>query len=118
MMTSLQQLAALDQLQRRREQDQTVPISEIESEVVKWIFNPWIPAAKISVVFGEPGVGKSNFTLDIAARLSIGCAMPNVPHSAGLPLQSTSTSTPDVEGMKCSVNTACLPVPQSSRLPI
>jgi hypothetical protein len=61
--------------------DQSEPVSEYKDEQVRWLLPGWIPAAKISVIFGEPGVGKSHVTLDIAARLTTGRAMPSVPNT-------------------------------------
>ncbi len=63
----------------RSESDQPVAVSQVIDEPLRWIFPGWIPAGKISVLFGEPGVGKSQISLDIAARLSCGREMPNPP---------------------------------------
>ena len=53
-----------------------MPVSEFKEEPVRWIFPGWIPAGKISVLFGAPGVGKSHLALDIAARLTTARPMP------------------------------------------
>ena len=51
-------------------------VSNIAEEKVTWLFQDWIPAGKVSVIIGEPGLGKSLLTLDIAARLTSGREMP------------------------------------------
>jgi hypothetical protein len=50
--------------------------SEIEPEVVRWLWLHRFPRGKISIVEGDPGVGKSTLTLDIAARASTGRPFP------------------------------------------
>src|SRR5207248_773386 len=37
---------------------------------------PWIPLGCLSILDGDPGLGKSTLTLDLAARVSRGWAMP------------------------------------------
>ena len=53
-------------------------VSDLRPEEVSWLIQDWIPSAKVSVLFGEPGLGKSLLTLDIAARLTPGRPMPIV----------------------------------------
>jgi RecA-family ATPase len=62
--------------------DRPVRVSEIKSELVKWIVPGWIPSAKISILYGDPGLGKSLVTLDLAARITSGEPMPlcETPH--------------------------------------
>ena len=50
---------------------------------VEWLWHPYIPCGRITVVQGDPGEGKTTFALNIAALLSTGHAMPesNVPIS-------------------------------------
>ncbi|CAN5901001.1 hypothetical protein BH11MYX4_BH11MYX4_01810 [soil metagenome] len=50
---------------------------DIEPESVRWLWLGFIPFAKITMVDGDPGLGKSTMTsADIAARVSTGAAMP------------------------------------------
>lgn len=51
-------------------------LADVEREIVKWLWRGWIPFGKISMVIGDPGLGKGNMTLDIAARLTRGSPMP------------------------------------------
>jgi len=51
--------------------------SEIRPERVEWLWGGRIPLAKITVLDGDPGLGKSFLTLDIAARITTGRPMPD-----------------------------------------
>lgn len=55
-----------------------VLLSDVEPETVDWLWPGRIPLGKLTVLDGDPGLGKSTLTLDIAARLSLGHAMPDV----------------------------------------
>lgn len=44
-------------------------MSEVEDQKIRWIWNPYLPFGKVSVIHGEPGIGKSIF----AARLIAAC---------------------------------------------
>ncbi|MFN2488613.1 MAG: AAA family ATPase [Actinomycetota bacterium] len=54
-----------------------VCVSDVAAEVVMWIWTRRIPRAKLTVLDGDPGLGKSTLTLDLAARVSTGSAMPD-----------------------------------------
>ena len=54
-----------------------VRYSDIVPTLVEWVWNGYIPAGMISLLDGDPGLGKSTFTLDLAARISTGRAMPD-----------------------------------------
>lgn len=51
--------------------------SEITPEHVTWIWPGRIPLGKITVLDGDPGLGKSAVTLDLAARITTGKPMPD-----------------------------------------
>jgi hypothetical protein len=40
------------------------------------VWRPWLPAGTLAVLDGDPGLGKSTLTLDLAARVTRGRAMP------------------------------------------
>lgn len=48
-----------------------IHLSEVESQQIKWLWYPFIPYGKLSIVQGDPGDGKSTLILNIAAKLSI-----------------------------------------------
>jgi hypothetical protein len=51
--------------------------SEIEPTTVEWLWQSRIPLAKITILEGDPGLGKSTLLLDLAARVSRGAPMPD-----------------------------------------
>jgi hypothetical protein len=52
-------------------------LSEVEPERIEWLWSGRIPLGKLTVVDGDPGLGKSAMTLDIAARVSAGLNLPD-----------------------------------------
>lgn len=52
------------------------PVSACEDEDISWLWPGKIPYGMVTLIEGDPGQGKSTVTLDLAARLSTGRAMP------------------------------------------
>ena len=50
--------------------------SEIDPKSVEWLWYPFIPYGKVTLVQGDPGDGKSTFLLTIAAMLTKGDPLP------------------------------------------
>ena len=50
--------------------------SEIEMEPVKWLWPGRVALGKHTCLAGEPGTGKSQLTIDLAARVSLGAPLP------------------------------------------
>ena len=50
--------------------------SEVKVREIEWLWYPYIPFGKITVVQGDAGDGKSTFVLNLAAMLSQGQPMP------------------------------------------
>jgi hypothetical protein len=46
------------------------PLSAIQPEVIKWLWPERIPFGMLSMLAGDPGLGKSTLSVDIAARVS------------------------------------------------
>ena len=55
---------------------EVVKASEIEPKEVKWLWYPYIPFDKVTLLQGDPGNGKSKLMLSIAALLSNGEPLP------------------------------------------
>ena len=60
--------------QNENEMNFSVPLeiikaSEIEPKEVKWLWYPYIPFGKVTLLQGDPGDGKSKLMLSIAALL-------------------------------------------------
>lgn len=54
-------------------------IDEIDRELLEWLWPGRIPLGKLTLLAGDPGLGKSFVTLDIAARVSKGDSWPDAP---------------------------------------
>src|SRR5918997_1507363 len=52
-------------------------LSEVEPEQVEWLWPGRLPLGKLAVLDGDPGLGKSALTLDLAARVSGGQELPD-----------------------------------------
>lgn len=52
-------------------------IADVFVERIRWLWPARLPFAKVSLLDGDPGLGKSTLTLDIAARVSTASPMPD-----------------------------------------
>jgi AAA domain-containing protein len=52
-------------------------LSEVEAEQVDWLWRGRIPKGKLTLVDGDPGLGKSALTVDCTARVSVGRRWPD-----------------------------------------
>jgi putative DNA primase/helicase len=53
-----------------------ITLSDVQVEPVRWLWTGRIPYGKITVLEGDPGLGKSQLTLALAAALTTGRALP------------------------------------------
>ena len=53
------------------------PMSDVAVRPVEWLWPRWIPLGKVTILDGDPGMGKSTLLLDLAARLSRDGLMPD-----------------------------------------
>lgn len=49
-----------------------IKMSDIQSEEVEWLWYPFIPYGKLTIIQGDPGDGKTTLALNIASKLSKG----------------------------------------------
>ncbi|MDP6582331.1 MAG: AAA family ATPase, partial [Vicinamibacterales bacterium] len=54
-----------------------VLLSDVTPERVEWLWLGRIPSGKVTLIDGDPGLGKSALTTDLAARVSTGRPMPD-----------------------------------------
>jgi hypothetical protein len=55
--------------------------ADVVPEKIEWLWRPYIALGKLTVLDGDPGLGKSTMMFDLAARISTGFEMPD--HSPG-----------------------------------
>lgn len=70
-------------------------LDEVQPEAVHWLWPGRVPLGTVTVLEGDPGLGKSTAMLDIAARLTHGHAMPDgapAPGAAGVVLLTAEDS--------------------------
>lgn len=53
-----------------------IRMSDIQPEEVQWLWYPYIPLGKLTVIQGDPGEGKTTFVLAVIAALTKGEALP------------------------------------------
>ena len=49
----------------------------MQSEAVNWVWPGYLARGKLTLLAGDPGVGKSQISLDVAARITCGSAWPD-----------------------------------------
>jgi len=54
-----------------------VRLSDVQPEAVEWLWHGRIARGKLTLIDGDPGLGKSLLTLDVSARLTTGAAWPD-----------------------------------------
>ncbi len=52
-------------------------LSDIKSEPLHWLWKKRIPLGQLTILDGDPGLGKSLLTIDLAARITTGRPMPD-----------------------------------------
>lgn len=53
-----------------------INMADVEVEEIRWLWYPYIPYSKCTILQGDPGCGKTMLALNLAARLSNGEEMP------------------------------------------
>lgn len=49
-----------------------IKMSDVQSQEIEWLWYPFIPYGKLTIIQGDPGDGKTTMVLNIAAKLSKG----------------------------------------------
>jgi len=55
---------------------ETVDLSGVRTRPIDWLWRGYIPLRKVTILDGDPGLGKSTILLDLASRGSIGALAP------------------------------------------
>ena len=59
-----------------KQQLKLLTMSDIQAEDVRWLWRPYLPRGKITIIQGDPGEGKTTFVLALTALLTRGLPMP------------------------------------------
>ena len=59
-------------------------LDQVEPKHVEWLWENRLARGKLTLLAGEPGIGKSQTVIDIIARLSTGDLWPDVPERGPL----------------------------------
>ena len=68
-----------------QDRPKTVRLADVTPQPIRWLWQPRIALGKLTLIAGDPGLGKSFLTLDIAARVTTGAAWPDNPLSNEYP---------------------------------
>ena len=69
--------------------------SSITAKEIDWLWYPYIPFGRITIIQGDPGEGKTTFALNLAARLSVGHGLPESSKAPTAPINVIYQSTED-----------------------
>ena len=70
-------VARPDPALRREARTRLIQLSTVTPQAVTWLWPGRVPAGKLTLIFGDPEMGKSFFTLDLAARITRGATFPD-----------------------------------------
>ena len=62
--------------EKREKNYRLINMEDVEAREVNWLWYPYIPFGKLTIVQGDPGEGKTTFILHLAALLTKGEALP------------------------------------------
>lgn len=64
-------------MEDKKKELKLINMADVEAREVGWLWYPYIPIGKITIVQGDPGEGKTTFILHLAALLSKGENLPS-----------------------------------------
>lgn len=74
---SLKMEEFMEQRNENKTELKMIKMSDVQSQTVDWLWYPFIPYGKLTIIQGDPGDGKTTLILNIAARLSKGEGLDN-----------------------------------------
>ena len=60
--------------QALQENGSLIFLDGVEKKETRWLWYPYIPLGKVTILMGDPGEGKSTFALNLAAAVTRGCS--------------------------------------------
>ena len=64
-------------MEEKKTELKMIKMSEVQSQEIEWLWYPFIPYGKLTIVQGDPGDGKTTLILNVAAKLSKGEGLDN-----------------------------------------
>lgn len=64
-----------DFMEEQKTELKLIKMSEVQSKEIEWLWFPFIPYGKLTIIQGDPGDGKTTLVLNIAAKLSNGIGL-------------------------------------------
>jgi RecA/RadA recombinase len=58
--------------EQKKSEVKIISMDTVQREEIKWLWYPYIPFGKLTIIQGDPGEGKTTFALKLAAELSNG----------------------------------------------
>jgi hypothetical protein len=55
-----------------------VRLADVQPEAVSWVWHPYVPVGKVTLIEGDPGIGKSYLSLALATSISLGRGLPGL----------------------------------------
>jgi archaellum biogenesis ATPase FlaH len=55
-----------------------INMNDVEPQEVEWLWKPYIPSGKVTIIQGDPGEGKTTMVLAIASAVTTGGELPMV----------------------------------------
>lgn len=74
-----------------------INMADIQSQKIEWLWYPFIPYGKLTIIQGDPGDGKTTLVLNLAAKLSKGIDAATVHKFQGKEMECIIISTVDDE---------------------
>ena len=71
-------------LRRELEEHDIICLRDVKTEEIRWLWEPYIPLGKLTLLQGDPGLGKTTFAIQVAAMVTVGDSFPFVENSGEL----------------------------------
>jgi putative DNA primase/helicase len=95
MQTAPRQMSAPSDRRQTIIPPRVVRLSDVRTRRLEWLWPERIPLGKLTLLAGDPGLGKSFLSLDIASRVSTGSAWPDNCQTSSIPGSAVLLSAED-----------------------
>lgn len=102
----------LEEIVRQEPPLKLINMESVEVEEIKWLFYPFIPYGKVTIIQGDPGEGKTTMVLQIIAKLTRGeSILPASFEKRKEPERADAITDENNADMEVSKNKQCLQQP-------